>query len=96
VNDYCYNKETKTLAQVMAYNVFEFKDKDEDLDDVECYVVIYDFIDKVVYFIEEDEYNQSFLPFTLEDIPMLQKWYGVDDMVFHEIKKILKEHMKIN
>ncbi|MDN3429205.1 hypothetical protein QL992_17960 [Microbacterium sp. APC 3898] len=89
--DYYYNPKTQTLVGLLDENIVEFKNKDEDCHDIECYVALHDLAEDRVYIQEMDEFHESFLVFTLDEMPMLQLWYEMDDIALARLKRIVAE-----
>lgn len=89
--DYYYNPKTQTLVGLLEENVVELKNRDKDYDHVECYVVLHDLAENTVYIQEMDDFNEDFLVFTLDEMPMLQLWYGMDDVALARLKRIMTE-----
>lgn len=89
--DYYYNPKTLDLVGLLDENVVEFKNKDEDYDDVDCYVILHELVEDRVFIHDMDEFNENFLTFTLEEMPMLQLWYELDDIALARLKRIMTE-----
>lgn len=87
LNDYYYSSKRQMLVQELDRDIVDLEDKDKDMFFVKAYIAFHDLESQRVFIQEQDDFDEEFLSFSVEEIPQLQEWYGLDDVSYQKLKK---------